>query len=89
MPQPTDFDDVLFAWQQAERTRLVRRIAYDRAYAKALVEAEGPVEIRKAKAELASISEREAADLAAVDAAALRLTLEHLSHQSHHREHAA
>lgn len=70
------FETVLERWQKAKRKSIRARIAYDKAHANALIAATGPVEVKKAQAIIDSANEREAAELAELDAAALQRTLD-------------
>lgn len=75
-----DFDTAIKYWDESQRVAIEARIAYERAYAEALIRSTGKAaEIRKAQAELASVDLLRASDLAAVTAKAAEYFVHYLS----------
>ena len=73
-----EFLDVLQRWGEAQRKAELARIQYDVAYAEALIRADGPVEVRKAKAELAAANAERVFVEACVEAKALERQLDYI-----------
>lgn len=73
------FDDTLARWLRADRDRADARIAYERTYARALITADGKSsEVRKAQADLASLTELRAYEHATSEARALEHMVLHM-----------